>query len=226
VVAIYTGASVGGLTLVTNRHAGGGTNVVFSAVAGTTYRIAIAAFSGGCGTFTLSWVEPTAPMLLSQPQTTNCVANANENALFSVVAIGTPNPAYQWRFKGTNSGAATTNIAGATNTSYTIVNVQTNNAGGFSLVATNSAGSVTSSIATLFVHGDSSARLNLWGYNTTSFWFQIYGLTNRAYIVQTSTNLNSPTNWYAIYTNFVSYYYTNFNRTNDQLRFYRAITNN
>jgi len=226
VVAIYTGASVGALTLVTNRHASGGTNVVFSAVAGTTYQIAIAAFNGGCGDFALSWVAPTAPMLLSQPQTTNCVANANENALFSVVAIGTPNPVYQWRFKGTNSGAATTNIAGATNTSYTIVNVQTNHAGDYSVVATNSAGSVTSSIATLFVHGDSSARLNLWGYNTTSFWFQIYGLTNRAYVVQTSTNLNSPTNWYAIYTNFVSYYYTNFNRTSDITRFYRAITNN
>ena len=29
-----------------------------------------------------------------------------------------------------------------------------------------------------------------------------------------------------VFTNYVSYFYTNFNRTNDPLRFYRAITNN
>lgn len=38
-IAIYTGSSVGGLTLVTNRHAIGGTNVIFNATAGTTYRV-------------------------------------------------------------------------------------------------------------------------------------------------------------------------------------------
>jgi hypothetical protein len=225
-VAIYTGSSVGGLTLVTNRHAVGGTNVIFNATAGTTYRIAIAGYNGTCGDFMLRWAAPTVPMILAQPQSTNCVANVNENALFAVVGIGTPTPAYQWRFKGTNSGATTTNISGATNTSYTITNVQTSHVGDYSVVLTNSAGSVTSSVAALFIYADSAARLNLYGYSSTSFWFQIYGLTNRAYVVQTSTNLNSSTNWNPIFTNFVSFFYTNFNRTNDPRRFYRAITNN
>ena len=59
-----------------------------------------------------------------------------------------------------------------------------------------------------------------------SFWFQAFGLTNRRYIVQTSTNLNSTTNWHPIYTNYASYFYTNFSRRNDRQRFYRSITNN
>src|SRR5712664_3342544 len=43
--------------------------------------------------------------------------------------------------------------------------------------------------------------------------------------IETSTNLNSPTNWLPIFTNFASYWHTNFNTTNDARRFYRAITN-
>src|SRR5262245_56788276 len=36
--------------------------------------------------------------------------------------------------------------------------------------------------------------------------FHIFGLTNRAYRIETSTNLSSTTNWYPIYTNTVSYW--------------------
>jgi hypothetical protein len=76
------------------------------------------------------------------------------------------------------------------------------------------------------MHGDSAARLNLFGYSSTSFWFQIYGLTNRAYRVETTTNLNPPVTWVSVFTNNVSYFYTNFAMTNSPMRFYRAITNN
>ena len=62
---------------------------------------------------------------------------------FSVVASGT-NLAYQWRFNGVN-------IANATNASYTINNVQAGNAGNYSVVVSNSAGSVTSNNALLTV---------------------------------------------------------------------------
>ena len=90
----------------------------------------------------------------------------------------------------------------------------------------NSFGSVTSSAATLFVHGDSAARLNMIGYNNTSFWFQTYGLTNRDYRLEAATNLNTPIVWTPMVTNTVSYFYTNFGRTNPPTLFYRAITNN
>jgi len=72
--------------------------------------------------------------------------------------------------------------------------------------------------------GTANARRGI--LNGTSFWFQVCGLTNRAYIVQTSANLNSTTNWHPIFTNYASYFYTNFSRRNDRQRFYRSITNN
>ena len=104
--------------------------------------------------------------------------------------------------------------------------MQTNNAGYYSVVVTNTSGSATSSAATLFVLADSAARLSLWNYTTGKFHFHIYGLTNRAYVIQTSTNLGSPTNWYRIFTNIVSFWYTNVTASNDPQRFYRAMTNN
>jgi hypothetical protein len=137
-------------------------------------------------------------VILTQPETTNVVANANENATFSVVAIANPSPAYQWRHEGTN-------LPGATSVSHTITNVQTTDATNYTVVVTNTSGSVTSAVASLIVHADSAARLSLWEFSSNQFRFHISGLTNRGYIVQSSTNLNSSTNWYPIFTNFVSF---------------------
>ncbi|MCI0746034.1 MAG: hypothetical protein L0Y58_11560 [Verrucomicrobia subdivision 3 bacterium] len=78
---------------------------------------------------------------------------------------------------------------------------------------------------TPIVHADSAARLSLFAYTNNEFRMHIYGLTNRGYIVPTSTNLNSNTNWYPVHTNFVSFWYTNSAVTNDLRRFYRVITN-
>lgn len=51
---------------------------------------------------------------------------------------------YQWRFNGAGLG-------GATNSAYSITNVQAGNAGNYAVVVTNSFGSVTSQAATLTV---------------------------------------------------------------------------
>src|SRR5205823_1620388 len=110
--------------------------------------------------------------------------------------------------------------------SYTITNVQGTNAGYYTVIVSNSYASVTSSVATLFVRGDSAARLNSFGFNSTSFWFNTFGLTNRAYKLESATNLDDPIVWTPVFTNNVSYFYTNFNRTTYPMLFYRAITNN
>ncbi|HEX8355036.1 MAG TPA: M12 family metallo-peptidase, partial [Pyrinomonadaceae bacterium] len=58
-LAVYTGSSVGALTLITgNDDVGGGdltSRVVFNAVGGTTYRIAVDGFGGATGSVTLNW---------------------------------------------------------------------------------------------------------------------------------------------------------------------------
>ena len=67
--------------------------------------------------------------------------------------------------------------------------------------------------------------MSLFTFGNPQFRFHISGLTNRAYRIETSTNLGSATNWYSIFTNTVSYWYTNASPSNDAQRFYRAVTN-
>lgn len=210
--------------MVTNAQGDSGRGpgqIVFYATNGTTYHIAVDGFGPSPinqGNFTLSWNQPFAAVILRQPETTNVVANANENGTFSVLAIGNPSPSIQWRHEGTN-------VPNATNASHTITNVQFTHATNYTVVASNGAGSVTSAIASLIVHADSAARLSLWNFTSNEFRMHISGLTSRGYVVESSTNLNAASNWHATFTNFVSFWYTNFVPTNDYRRFYRVITN-
>jgi hypothetical protein len=70
---------------------------------------------------------------------------AGSNVTFSVLASGTAPLSYQWRLGGGP-------IAGATASSYTRVNVQPADAGNYTVVVTNLAGSVISSNAVLAVN--------------------------------------------------------------------------
>lgn len=90
----------------------------------------------------------TVPAISSQPQ--SLVVTAGAAASFSVTATGTPTPTYQWQKGGVS-------IAGATSSSYAISSAQAGDAGSYSVVVTNSAGSVTSSAATLTVNAAATA---------------------------------------------------------------------
>ena len=83
------------------------------------------------------------PVITTQPQARN--VNQTSNALFTVVATGTPASGCQWRFNGTN-------IAGATGASFTVTNAQPANAGSYSVVVANPAGTATSTDALLTVN--------------------------------------------------------------------------
>ena len=83
-----------------------------------------------------------APAFTTQPQ--NATVNVGSAATFAVVATGTPTPTFQW-FRGTTS------LTGQTATSLALTNVQTTDAGSYTVVATNSVGAATSSAATLAV---------------------------------------------------------------------------
>lgn len=87
---------------------------------------------------------PVVPTIATQPQSQTITIGAT--AAFSVVpTVSSSTPlAYQWRFNGTN-------IAGATLTSLTVTNSQETNSGSYTVVITNAAGSVTSSVAALSV---------------------------------------------------------------------------
>ncbi len=82
------------------------------------------------------------PIITAQP--TNATVVAGGTASFYVSASGSPMLACQWRF---NVG----NLAGATNDILTLASAQPGDAGNYSVVVANGAGSVTSSVATLTV---------------------------------------------------------------------------
>lgn len=86
---------------------------------------------------------PTTPTILSQPQSATNIAG--QNAVFTVSASGTLPLSYQWQFNGGN-------ITGATDSSYTRINIQTNDAGAYAVIITNSAGTTNSAPATLTVN--------------------------------------------------------------------------
>ena len=82
------------------------------------------------------------PTILSQPQ--GLTAGVGDAATFSVAARGAQPLAYQWQFNGAP-------LAGATNETLTLTNVQPSQAGGYSVIATNRYGIATSETATLTV---------------------------------------------------------------------------
>ena len=83
------------------------------------------------------------PQPLITTQSGNKGSAIGEGVSFSVTVSGIP-PSYQWLKDGTN-------ISGATSSVYNISNVQSNDAGSYSVIITNVSGSVTSSNAVLTV---------------------------------------------------------------------------
>jgi alpha-tubulin suppressor-like RCC1 family protein len=85
---------------------------------------------------------PTLPFISTQPNSQTL--GAGNNATFIVAAVGTPPMSYQWY-------SNLVSIPGATGTSYTIANVQSNHAASYSVVVTNDFGLATSTNAILKV---------------------------------------------------------------------------
>jgi sugar lactone lactonase YvrE len=90
----------------------------------------------------LSIIPPVAPIISAQPQSLSLKVGAS--GTLSVTATGAPDPTYQWK----KDGVA---ITGATSTTYTLSSVATKDAGDYTVVVSNSAGSAISNSATLSV---------------------------------------------------------------------------
>src|ERR1039458_2425018 len=84
----------------------------------------------------------------------------------NVAASGIPTPTYQWQFNGTN-------IPGATGSTFALAAVGTNNLGFYTVVASNSVGVVTSTVAQL-TFGPVAA----WGLNSLHECLPPPGLSN------------------------------------------------
>ncbi len=88
------------------------------------------------------------PYFLTQPSSQTVTNGAS--VTFSAT-VGSQSPlSYQWLFNGTNLPAGG-NVSGTTSNVLSITSATTNNSGNYSLIVTNSYGSVTSSVAVLNV---------------------------------------------------------------------------
>jgi len=117
-------------------------------------------------------VTPIAPSIVQQP--TNQATWVNSNATFAVGAAGTAPLAYQWLFNGTNS------IAGATNATLALTGLGVTNAGNYSVIITNLAGSITSAVATLTISTDANFVLKASDTSGSSSFNTIGNWTNSA----------------------------------------------
>ncbi|MDT8998945.1 M64 family metallopeptidase [Paucibacter sp. APW11] len=126
---------------------------------GAQYSVVISNGAGSvtssAATLTVKSSDVNVPVISSQPASVTVKAGAT--ASFSVSATGSAPLSYQWRKNGTA-------IAGATAASYTTpATTAADNGAQFSVVVSNSAGSVTSGNATLTVTSDSSGGTTVKG---------------------------------------------------------------
>ena len=147
-------ASASGTPTPTYQWRKNGRNI--TGATGTSYTIASVA-TGDAGTYTVVaknsvgsatsqgavlTVTRSAPRFTVQPA--SWTVTPGTTVMLTAAASGAPAPSYQWRKNGKK-------IFGATGPTYSIAGVSAYSAGTYTVVATNSAGSVTSSSAVLKV---------------------------------------------------------------------------
>jgi len=162
-LGVYTGTSVSSLTKIAdnddiNPGVVQASSLTFNVTAGTTYRFAVDGYNGieqdpsdrtgadnAAYTLNLNFtsVGGTLPSITTQPL--GATVTAGTSVSFTVAATGTDPLAYQWQL----NGAA---IAGATGVTYNIASASAAQAGNYTVVVSNAAGSVTSNTATLTVN--------------------------------------------------------------------------
>jgi uncharacterized repeat protein (TIGR03803 family) len=112
-----------------------------------TYSVIVSNAAGSTnGSATLTVLTGQAPMILSAPSIQTLLPGAT--ATFTVSAAGDEPLSYFWQMDGTNL-TDTGNISGSATSTLTIQNTTASNSGSYSVLITNSFGSVTSTVAML-----------------------------------------------------------------------------
>jgi outer membrane protein assembly factor BamB len=123
--------------------------------------------------------ESAAPFILTQPLSQT--AGVGGSITFSVAAFGAPPLSYQWQQNGVNLADAG-NISGSSTANLTITNLALSDAALYSVLVSNTAGTVESI----------PASLTVLGFSGTSFYIPVFGPLGSNYWVMASTNL---ANW-------------------------------
>lgn len=115
---------------------------------GTSYRVVVSnslnSVTSDAAALTVN-AAPVSVQVTTQPSAVSVTAPAT--ATFTVVAVGTPSPTYQWQ-RSTNGGASFSDISGATASSYTTPATTVSDSGGqYRVVVSNTTPSTATSQA-------------------------------------------------------------------------------
>jgi hypothetical protein len=152
------------------------------------------------------------PAITVQPQ--SLVLGQDSDAVFSVLATGSPAPVYQWYANGTNL------IGGATNNIFTVTNAQPAAAGFYSVVISNSVSQVLSSNAVLVIVPLSPPVLGAIAFLADGLHLRGSGSPGRVGL-RVSTNLVNWTDLTNFYTPSKEFEFVD-PQTNLSERFYRV----
>jgi pectate lyase len=176
--------------------------------------------NGGFGPVAVAvLVTNVPPGITGQP--VSVTNQAGGTAVFQVAATGA-DLSWRWRKNGTNLNNGG-NISGATSASLTLSDLAAADAADYSVVITNSEGSVTSSIAALVVVAYAPPVISDISISNGMFRMSVTGDSGPDYIVQASTNLMF---WESIYTNpapATNFIWSDAATTNFNRRFYRVL---
>ncbi len=150
------------------------------------------------------------PVIIEQPLSlTSCIGG---DAAFRISVDGAEPLNYQWYFNGTNL------LIGEVSSNLALVQLKTNQAGNYSVLASNAFGRVASAPAQLLVF-DACVGINAYA------GLSITGIVGRTYSVQYVTNIAETNIWIPIATNTLSTPYWLFIDTESPFqpkRFYRV----
>jgi hypothetical protein len=192
----------------------------FKGMASFTFNATNATEGSGFGPVTVAMlVTNVPPAITGQPA--SATNHVGETAVFQAAAAGA-DLGWRWRKNGTNLNNGG-NVSGVTSASLTLSNLTTADAANYSVVITNSEGSVTSSIAALVVTAYATPGISDVSFSNGVFRMNITGDAGPAYIVQASSNLMV---WESIYTNpapVPPFWWNDAAATNFNNRFYRVL---
>ena len=156
------------------------------------------------------------PIIAVQPVSISVLNGGN--ASFLVVVVSVTKATYQWRFNGVP-------IPGATQSAYSRTNITAADAGNYSVVIQNAAGSVTSANALLLWLGPLTTPLTLLlsDLTTSGIQLQLSGPAGSNYVIMASSDLQ---NWTPISTNPApngTVTFTDTSATNHPRRFYKGV---
>ena len=106
------------------------------------YKVRVSNVAGNADSAAATLTVQFAPVITGQPQSQTVIVG--DLVIFTVAAGGVPAPSYQWRFNGNP-------IPSASQASYTIAGVRTNDAGNYTVTISNAVGQTNSGTATLAV---------------------------------------------------------------------------